>query len=150
MGIDPNNLPPEFKRCIAQETRRNDQPNIAAGDTLMAVFGLKRVTVKETTDVDKLNKTERRFYEWVKHRDGFLWIGVQNVTLKLADDTRYTPDFIGVRPDGITAWEVKGFMRDDAHVKLKTAARQFPWIDFILVTATKVQKGNWELRDVKP
>lgn len=146
MGIDPTTLPPEFKRCMQNET----QPNIAAGDTLMEVFGFKRVTVKETTDVDKLNKTERRFYEWVKRRDGFLWIGVQNVTLKLADDTRYTPDFIGVRPDGVTAWEVKGFMRDDAAVKLKIAARQFSWIDFVLVTETKGKKGEWELRDIKP
>ena len=150
MGIDPTNLPPEFKRCMQDEKPKTSEPNIACADALMKVFRFERVTVKDTTDVEKLNKTERRFYEWVQRRDGFLWIGVQNVTLKLADDTRYTPDFMGIRPNGITAWEVKGFMRDDALVKLKVAARQFPWIDFVLVKANKANKGDWELTEVKP
>ena len=67
-----------------------------------------------STDEAKLNKTERAFHEWLK-RQGFLWIGVQNMTIKLAFDTRYTPDFVSY--DGIegtarvTFWEVKGHWR---------------------------------------
>ncbi len=150
MGIDPTNLPPEFKRCIQQEQPKTNEPNIACGDALISICKLKSVTVKETTDVANLNDTERRFYNYLLHKDGVLWLGVQNITLKMANRTTYTPDFFGIRPDGVTAWEVKGFMRDDAAVKLKVAARQFPWIDFVLVKANKANKGDLELTEVKP
>lgn len=52
----------------------------------------------------------------------------EKITLKLADDTRYTPDFVIVHLDGmLECVETKGFMRDDAHVKVKVAAAQFPF-----------------------
>lgn len=57
----------------------------------------------------------------------------ERVTLKLADDTRYTPDFYVLELDGsVSLIEVKGFMRDDALVKLKVAATQFPEFRFYL------------------
>lgn len=57
----------------------------------------------------------------------------ERVTLKLADDTRYTPDFYVLELDGsVSLTEVKGFMRDDALVKLKVAASQFPEFRFYL------------------
>lgn len=58
-------------------------------------------------------------------------------TFKLAHDTRYTPDFIVQKIDGaLEAIEVKGFMRDDAHVKLKLFAAMFPF------RVTLIQKGK--------
>lgn len=57
----------------------------------------------------------------------------ERFTLKLADDTRYTPDFYVLELDGsVSLIEVKGFMRDDALVKLKVAASQFPEFRFYL------------------
>lgn len=45
------------------------------------------------------------------------------VTLKLAHDRRYTPDFLVVRPDGACELhEVTGFWRDDARAKTRVAA----------------------------
>jgi hypothetical protein len=67
---------------------------------------------------------------------------------RLADMTTYTPDFLVIRPGGSDgAWilelhEVKGFMRDDANVKLKVAAEMYPWFSWHLVTRTH---GEWKI-----
>lgn len=104
-----------------------------------------------STDVAKLNKTERAYLgyiETLKKVGQFQWIGVQSTTFKLADDCRYTPDFITLELDGkVTAREVKGFFRDDAKVKIKVAARMFPWVQFVLVRKIK---GGWHHEPVKP
>lgn len=95
--------------------------------------------ITKSKDECKLNKTESAYLEWLK-RNNFQWIGVQNITLKLADDCRYTPDFFSIDNGKLQAREVKGFFRDDAKVKIKVAARLFPWIEFIVV---RLEKGNW-------
>ncbi len=47
--------------------------------------------------------------------------------LKLADRTYYKPDFEVMMPDGTVEFhEVKGYMPEDANVKLKVVAQQFP------------------------
>lgn len=49
--------------------------------------------------------------------------------LRLADKTFYHPDFLVVEADGTVRFdETKGFMRDDANVKIKVAAAQFPFV----------------------
>lgn len=69
----------------------------------------------------------------------------ERMTFKLADDTRYTPDFVVVANDGvIELHEVKGFMRDDAWVKLKVCADQFPF----RVKLVKKVKGGWDVKDL--
>ena len=58
----------------------------------------------------------------------------ESVTLKIADGVRYNPDFMVITADGeVEFHECKGFMRDDARVKLRVAARVFPWFRFVLV-----------------
>lgn len=106
-----------------------------------------QVSVKPSTDLSKLNKTESAYWEILK-RGGYQWIGTQCLTFKLADDTRYTPDFIVVTEDGrLEAHEVKGFWRDDAKVKIKVAARQYAYVQFKVVMKTK---NGWEITEVKP
>lgn len=84
----------------------------------------------------RMNKTERAYaiYLEAQRRAGgiILW-RYERLTLKLADDTRYTPDFYVLLPDGqIQLVETKGFFRDDAKVKLKVAATEFPEFHFWL------------------
>jgi hypothetical protein len=73
------------------------------------------------------------------------------MTLKLANGVRYTPDFIvALSPvvqeiAQVLAFETKGFLRDDAGVKIKVAAQQWPWIAFHLVTK---RKGGWDVERV--
>lgn len=94
-----------------------------------------------------MNKTERKRaieLEALK-RDGQIhsW-AYEKVTLKLADDTRYTPDFFVVECDGsIRFEETKGFWRDDAKVKIKVAASQFPF-RFVSLVASR---DGWERTD---
>lgn len=65
--------------------------------------------------------------------------------LRLADNTTYTPDFRVLLPDGTVEFhETKGFMRDDAWVKLKVAAELHPYT-FRLVRKVK---GQWIVEEV--
>jgi hypothetical protein len=102
--------------------------------------------IRSSTDESKLNKTERAWLAVVRERN-YPWIGVQNISFKLGDDCRYNPDILVLDGGKLVAFEVKGFMRDDALVKLKTAARSFSWIKVVLV---KREKGQWTEEEVKP
>jgi len=100
-----------------------------------------------------LNKTEAGFLAHLRtlYSGAGVQITAQGMTLKLANGVRYTPDFIvALSPvvqeiAQVLAFETKGFMRDDACVKIKVAAQQWPWIAFHLVTR---RKGAWEVERV--
>lgn len=67
------------------------------------------------------------------------------VTLKLADDTRYTPDFLVMLPDGTLEFhEIKGHWEDDAKVKVKVAAQAFPFAIRVLRNRPKRDGGGFE------
>lgn len=96
-----------------------------------------------------MNKLEQRYADILERQfqqgtiKGF---GFQRYTFRLADDTRFTPDFHVVTLDDVLEFhETKGFMRDDAHVKLKVAAEMFPH-PFKLVTYEK--EAGWVVKDV--
>ncbi len=103
-----------------------------------------------------LNKTETAFLAWITDQGGENYgpILSQALTLRIANGCRYTPDFIRIwkydvnseiTAYSILAYEVKGFMRDDAAVKLKVAASIYPWIKFHLVTK---KKGSWLIQEI--
>jgi hypothetical protein len=106
-----------------------------------------KVQLSESKDIQKLNKLERSFLEVLKAR-GCQKIWVQAFTLKIGDDCRYTPDFLALEEDcSLTCYETKGFMRDDALVKLKTAARSFNCFKFVLV---EKKAGQWMEKEIAP
>ena len=82
-----------------------------------------------------------------KAADEVLWYRYEGITLKLADDTRYTPDFLILNKDcSLECVEVKGpFRREDSFVKLKVAASIYPF-RFFLVTRDK--DGKWDQREI--
>lgn len=68
------------------------------------------------------------------------------ITLRLAPKTTLTPDFLVITKDGqLELHETKGFAREDAMVKLKVAARLYPFWRFWLVTRFR---GEWKLREL--
>jgi hypothetical protein len=79
----------------------------------------------------KRNKTEVEYEAFLKQRQmagEIVWYAFEGVKLRLADKTFYTPDFAVMRSDGlIEMHEVKGYWMDDARVKIKVAAEQFPF-----------------------
>jgi hypothetical protein len=68
------------------------------------------------------------------------------VALRLANRTTYTPDFRVILSDLREEYhEVKGFLRDDAWVKLKIAAELHPYAFFLC----RREKGQWQIEEVK-
>ncbi len=96
---------------------------------------------------DGMNKTERAFFGYLKSSQPGATIYVQDVTLRIGNGVRYTPDFMIDGPSA-TFFEVKGFMRDDAAVKIKVAARVYRCFSFIL--ASKRKGGGWNLQRILP
>lgn len=92
----------------------------------------------------KMNKTEKAYSQHLelrKHAGEVLWYGFEKITFKLADDTRYTPDFPLLLASGqLECHEVKGtttktlkdgkvkapYFRDDAKTKIKIASELVP------------------------
>ena len=127
-------LSPEFKKIGAMIPEKSNSLKMQA-----------------STDEAKLNKTERAYLAVLRANGSHLWIGVQNITLKLADDTRLTPDFSYVTKEGRMVFiDVKGFQREDALIKMKVAAREFLWAQFVIVKRESGIFGNWSERVLKP
>lgn len=102
----------------------------------------KRVRVRKSVE-ERLNKTEKRWLDVLRMRR-FPLIAIQDITLRLGDDCRFTPDFFTVPTtiaDRLTFWEVKGgFVREDAMVKLRVAARVHQWARFVMA---QWKDGRW-------
>lgn len=91
-----------------------------------------------------LNKTETAWLDVLRADLPPEWrVLIQSITLRLANGCRYTPDFALLHgPTGaVRFYEVKGYMRDDAAVKIKVAAAQFPAWAFWLVWR---KAGAWQ------
>lgn len=90
-----------------------------------------------------MNKTEAAYERDLKDAvtlGDVLWYRFEGVKLRLADNTFYTPDFAVMLANGqLECHEVKGFMMEDANVKIKVAAAMYPF-RFILVRRVK---GEW-------
>jgi len=101
---------------------------------------------------DGMNSLERRYADHLlslQLAGEILSFSFERHNLKLADRTYYKPDFEVMLTDGtIEFHEVKGFMRDDANVKIKVAAQQFPQYVFRLVQWDR--KTGWKIISYPP
>lgn len=100
----------------------------------------------------QMNKTESAFAQWLeieKRAGNITHYAFEEVKFKLAGDKcYYTPDFLMQLASGqITFIDVKGGgpVEDDAIVKIKVAAHQFPMFGWSFVTKTK--GGGWVWRE---
>ena len=97
----------------------------------------------------QMNSLEEHYADYlcrlVERGEIFSWY-YEAFKLRLAHRTFYTPDFLvvnNVTPFPLLCFhEVKGFMRDDAAVKVKVAAETYPEFGFVVVRATK--GGGWD------
>ena len=77
-----------------------------------------------------------------------LWFRFEGIKLRLADNTFYTPDFAVMRADGqLECHEVKGFWQDDARVKIKVAADQYPFRFIAVTVRDKKDGGGWNVEE---
>ena len=103
--------------------------------------------INPSHDESKLNKTERAYLSLLRARKDVDWIGIQNVTLKIGDDCRLTCDFVYLCAGRLTFVDTKGaFIREDSTIKIKCAARMFPWATFVV--AQKIS-GTWTEKIIK-
>lgn len=98
----------------------------------------------------QMNKTEQAYaahLELLKASGDVLWWKFDGVKLRLAPSTFYTCDFMLLRRDGqIVMDEIKGFMTDDANVKIKVAASIYPF-QFRII---RKSGGMWKITNVGP
>lgn len=96
------------------------------------------------------NKTEQAFglrlYS-MKTRGEIRDYAFEPVKLRLGRGAWYTPDFVVYEKDqGVTVYEVKGFWREAARVRIKVAARLYPMLRFV---AVKKDKGiGWVFEEI--
>jgi len=89
-----------------------------------------------------MNKTEERYARRLENMKLAALIidwRFDELNFRLAKKTHYRPDFLVITTDRIEMHEVKGFWRDDARVKIKMAARMFPWFRWVAVQWKKKQ-----------
>jgi hypothetical protein len=102
--------------------------------------------------VGAMNKTEAAYAATLDARrcaGEVAWFKFEGVKLRLADSTFYTPDFAVMLADGVLEMhEIKGFMHDDANVKIKVAADIYPMRFFIIRAGLKRDGGGWKVDEV--
>ena len=103
-----------------------------------------------------MNKTESLYDAHLAMRKRLgevLWYKFEGVTLKLADDTRLTPDFAVMLADGsielhdtkvIRRGESRPHIEDDARAKMPIAAESFP---FRIKAVWPLPSGEWGERE---
>ena len=99
----------------------------------------------------RMNKTEAAYaglLETRKQLGEVAWYRFEGLKLRLADNTFYTPDFAVMLADGsMECHEVKGHWVDDARVKIKVAAEQYPFRFIAVKAKPKKEGGGWAYED---
>ena len=93
----------------------------------------KPVPVKKARGMNKTETAYALELEALKYTGEIEDYRYEPCGLRLADKTFYHPDFLVVHLDHFEFVEIKGFERDDAIVKFKTAAALFPWFKFSMI-----------------
>ena len=98
-------------------------------------------------DGERMNKLEAMYaahLEALRRAGKIIFWRYESVKFRLADRTWYTPDFYVMRADGtLEVHETKGRWEDDARVKTKVTAEQFPELTLVAVQWDKDTK-SWK------
>jgi len=93
-----------------------------------------------------MNKQEAQYAQYLELLRKSLQIihwSYESIKLRLADRTWYTPDFLVINAHYMIEFhEFKGFWRDDARVKIKVAAEQYPMFRFKAVKPRAKKRGG--------
>ncbi|HFZ6191283.1 TPA: DUF1064 domain-containing protein [Escherichia coli] len=99
----------------------------------------------------QMNKTESAYCQHLelrKRAGEIVWYRFEGIKLRLADNTFYTPDFAVMLATGeMELHEVKGFWSDDARVKTKVAADQYPFRIIGVTVKPKKADGSWNIEE---
>ncbi len=100
-----------------------------------------------------MNRTEREYADQLdilRAAGEVVCYWFEEWTFKLANDVRYTPDFAVLLASGeVEIVEVKGpIVRDDARVKLRTAAAHWPFRFVMMQKQAKKFGGGWTRTEI--
>jgi len=113
------------------------------GNAQRRMYALGRLKMGER------NKTEQAYENFLQQQltlGMVVWFKFEGVKLRLADNTFYTPDFAVMRANGqMELHEVKGYMQEDANVKIKVAAEMYPFRFVIVRSRPKKDGGGWNV-----
>lgn len=113
------------------------------------VAAVSRLQALGRLKVGAMNKTEAAYDLLLKqrlHAGEIQWYCFEGVKLRLADNTFYTADFFVMNAEGLLeVHEVKGHWTDDARVKIKVAAAQYPF-RFIALKKSRESAG-WQIEE---
>ncbi len=104
-----------------------------------------------------MNKTEAAYsshLDLLLAAGTILWWAFEAMTLQIGDNCRYTSDFVVVAADGtLEIHDVKGrkgdgfWAEEDAIIKIKSVAQQFPFPVFIVWPK---KGGGWDRKHIMP
>jgi len=99
-----------------------------------------------------MNRTEAKFADYLNQRlvaGEILWFKFEGLKFRLADNTFFTPDFsVMLANRELQCYEVKGFMMDDANVKIKVAASLYPLAFFLVRVRPKKDGGGFSITEI--
>lgn len=118
-------------------------------------FGKQGLYARGRLKAGTLNKTEQSYslhLQAEKQAGRIVQFWFESMKLKVADGACwYCPDFMVLRPDGlIELHEVKGspkIFQDDAKVKCKTVATQYPFLLKVVYPRAKRDGGGWDVEE---
>ena len=99
-----------------------------------------------------MNKLEQEYAQYLERqaRTGAIvsW-RYEAIKLKLAANTFLTPDFFVVNNVGeIEFHETKGYMQEDANIKIKVAASMYPFRFVVIYKQTKKGGGGFRFEEI--
>jgi hypothetical protein len=111
-----------------------------------------KIRARVRVGIEYASRLEAEFaaeLQWWKESGQIQIWRYEPIVLRLGPGLTYRPDFWVVWKDGSVGFvEVKGWMRDDARVKLLTAAEQYPEFRFLLATKPGGKRGQWVLTEI--
>ena len=95
----------------------------------------------------QMNRTESEYaehLELLKRIGEIVWYRFEGMKFRLADNTFYTPDFSVMRSDGLLEMH-EGYWMEDAKVKIKVAAEQYPMAFIAVRKKANKEGGGWKI-----
>ncbi|RZN40416.1 DUF1064 domain-containing protein [Escherichia sp. E2593] len=111
----------------------------------------KRLQALGRLKTGQMNQTEAAYCQMLelrKRAGEVAWYRFEGIKLRLADNTFYTPDFAVMLASGeMELHEAKGMWTDDARVKTKVAADQYPFRIIAVTPKPKKAGGGWKVEE---
>lgn len=154
---------------FARLQERKAKPRRAAAPRKQAAAGAEPAAPSEPAQTSKqklqalgrmakgeMNKTELAFSQYLNvllHNGDILWWKFEAIKLMLANNTSLTVDFAVMEASGLLVMiDVKGakaIVEDDARVKMKVAARMFPFVFRLAYPKPKKTGEGWDIEEIR-